>query len=216
MIRSRLHTGLKALLVVVALTTGMAAMATEASAAGPACTRKAHVGRIVNSAFGPLRCTRVAPGRYRWRAYVAPASTTAPLNLAVEAWASQMLGSVNAQRAAAGERPLLLCGRLMNQAQAHAADQAATGVMSHTGSDGSSLQDRAARSGYLAGANGWKIGENVAYGYSDVPKVMAAWMASPGHRANILDASFVHVGFGRASGTSALFWSQEFGYGGTC
>jgi uncharacterized protein YkwD len=216
MIRFRARTGLRALLLVVALTTGLAVVATEASAAGPACTRRAHVGRIVNSAFGPLRCTRVAPGRYRWRAYVAPTPAAAPLNLTVEVWATQMLDSVNAQRAAVGVGPLMLCGRLMIQAQAHAADQAATGVMSHVGSDGSSLMDRAKRFGYLAGANGWKVGENVAYGYTQVSTVMPAWMASAGHRANIVDPSFVHVGFGRASGTSALFWAQEFGYGGTC
>ena len=90
-------------------------------------------------------------------------------------------------------------------AQAHSADWAAHGTMSHTGSDGSSPGDRLTRAGYLWSA----YGENVAYGYATAEQVMAGWMASPGHRANILTCSFKEIGVGFAQPGS--YWTQDFG-----
>lgn len=39
-------------------------------------------------------------------------------------------------------------------------------------------------------------GENLAYGYIAESAVVAGWMASDGHRKNILDKNFTEVGFG--------------------
>jgi uncharacterized protein YkwD len=125
-----------------------------------------------------------------------------------------MLARVNAERAAVGAAPLTRCAALDRAAQAHTADQAAHNQMSHIGSDGSTLADRAARAGY----RGWTaLGENVAYGYPNVASVMAAWMNSPGHRANILSRNYTHFGAGYAVGSNgAAYWTQDFGRGGTC
>ena len=111
-------------------------------------------------------------------------------------------------------RQLTLCASLGRAAQDHSADQAATRVMSHTGSDGSTLRMRVERAGYL----GWMgIAENVAAGYPDVASVMAAWMASSGHRANLLATATEHVGFGMARASDGtLYWTQDFGRSGTC
>ena len=86
--------------------------------------------------------------------------------------------------------------------------------MTHTGSDGSGLGLRADRAGYL----GWTaLGENVAMGYPSVDAVMAGWMGSSGHRANLLSTSYVHVGFGLANATNGSpYWTQDFGRSGTC
>lgn len=54
-------------------------------------------------------------------------------------------------------------------------------------------------------------GENIAYGQRTPQEVMTAWMNSPGHRANILSASYTHIGVGaakKANGT--LYWTQLF------
>ncbi len=56
------------------------------------------------------------------------------------------------------------------------------------------------------------IGENLALGnFKDNESLIAAWMASPGHRANILNAAFKKVGIGVIeSSTHSLMISQEF------
>ncbi len=50
------------------------------------------------------------------------------------------------------------------------------------------------------------VGENVAYGFSTPEKVMAAWLASPGHCANIMSAKFTELGLGKAGS----YWTQDF------
>lgn len=145
----------------------------------------------------------------------APAPAPAPSNTPVaDAWAFEMMGNINAQRAANGAGPLLWCGNLTTAAVGHSDDQAAHQDMTHEGSDGSDIGTRADRAGY----SGWNmLGENVAYGFSSVSSVMTAWMNSPGHRANLLNASYTHVGLGRAaSAGGTLYWTQDFGRGGTC
>ena len=59
----------------------------------------------------------------------------------------------------------------------------------HEGRDGSQPAERIRATGYLSGGGAWRIGENLAWGTGDLatPRaIMAAWMHSPGHRANIL------------------------------
>ena len=59
-------------------------------------------------------------------------------------------------------------------------------------------------------ATGWtKMGENVGYG-STVAGLHAAFMNSPGHRANILDPSYTHVGLGVVVEGSRIWVAQVF------
>lgn len=51
-------------------------------------------------------------------------------------------------------------------------------------------------------------GENIARGQSTPQAVVNAWMNSSGHRANILNSSFTHIGVGYAS--SGRYWTQMF------
>lgn len=125
-----------------------------------------------------------------------------------------MVARINAERAKVALGPLATCGTLTNAAAAHSADQAATSTMSHTGSDGSTMVNRAERAGYT---NWTRLAENVAAGYTTVDAVMAGWMASPGHRANLLNGDLTHVGVGRAqSGGGVWYWTQDFGTSGRC
>jgi uncharacterized protein YkwD len=143
-----------------------------------------------------------------------PTPTTAPATSATPAWVEEMLARINAERAAVGAAPVQLCANLMEAAQAHSQDQAARSVMSHTGSDGSTMVQRAERAGYVR----WTaLAENVAAGYTSVTSVMSGWMGSTGHRTNLLSTSYQHVGLGRAaSGSGALYWTQDFGRSGSC
>ncbi|WP_018566185.1 CAP domain-containing protein [Streptomyces sp. PsTaAH-124] len=119
--------------------------------------------------------------------------------------AAQILALVNNERAKAGCSALTANPALAAAAQAHSEDMAAHRNMSHTGSDGSAPGDRITAAGYT-----WSTyGENVAYGYTDAAQVMAAWMDSPGHKANILDCAFKEIGVGLAQ--PGGYWTQDFG-----
>lgn len=57
-----------------------------------------------------------------------------------------------------------------------------------------------------------QVGENVAYGLSSGQAVVAAWMNSAPHRANILDERFTRIGFGaRQSADGTWYVSEVFG-----
>lgn len=51
-------------------------------------------------------------------------------------------------------------------------------------------------------------GENIAKGYATPQAVVTGWMNSSGHRANILNVNFTHIGVGYVSGGS--YWTQMF------
>ncbi len=126
--------------------------------------------------------------------------------------AAQMLALVNAVRlegrlcgaegAFAPTHPLTFEARLTAAAQDHAADMHARGVMSHTGGDDSDPGERIARTGYDSAA--W--GENVAAGYPSVEAVMAGWLGSDGHCANLMRPGFTEFG----AGESGRYWAQVF------
>jgi len=113
---------------------------------------------------------------------------------------------VNAERTARGLPAMVYDSRLELAAQRHSEDQAAMGRMTHTGSDGSSMTQRIDRVGFA-----WRsAAENVAYGYQTPAAVMAAWMASDGHRRNILSAN-TRIGVGLAYGSDGRpYWTQVF------
>lgn len=51
-------------------------------------------------------------------------------------------------------------------------------------------------------------GENIAKGYATPKAVVNAWMNSSGHRANILNAKYTHIGVGYVS--AGNYWTQMF------
>ncbi|MFI8089702.1 CAP domain-containing protein [Streptomyces sp. NPDC086080] len=133
------------------------------------------------------------------------ATTSAPAAPAASGAVARVVELVNAERGKVGCSPVKLNATLTEAAQKHSADMAATGTMSHTGSDGSDPGERITRAGYA-----WSTyGENVAYGYSTPEQVMTGWMTSPGHKANILNCAFKEIGVGLAQPGS--YWTQDFG-----
>ena len=57
-------------------------------------------------------------------------------------------------------------------AEQHSLDMATQNYFSHTGSDGSGLEDRAANNGFYT----FPLGENIAAGYISIQSVVLAWM----------------------------------------
>ncbi|MFI1398073.1 CAP domain-containing protein [Streptomyces sp. NPDC020681] len=122
---------------------------------------------------------------------------------------AQVLALVNKERAAAGCSPVTSNAKLVRAADDYSDVMADSGVMSHTGPDGSTMTSRVEAAGYA-----WStLGENIAQGQSDAAAVMDAWMNSPGHRANILNCSFKEIGVGVHFGDGGPWWTQNFGTG---
>lgn len=147
----------------------------------------------------------------------APFSPPSPA--AAEGVAQRVLALVNAARAEprncgseqfAAAPPLTHDALLESAAQAHAQDMARGGFLDHRGSDGSRAGQRATRAGYR-----WReVGENVAGGQTSAEAVVAGWLKSPGHCANLMRPAFTHMGVAFAVNKGAelgVYWAQVFG-----
>ncbi|MEU6447084.1 CAP domain-containing protein [Streptomyces sp. NPDC046979] len=120
---------------------------------------------------------------------------------------AQVLALVNKERAAAGCSPVTANDKLTRAADDYSDVMASSGVMSHTGPDGSTMTSRVEAAGYQ-----WStLGENIARGQADAAAVMDSWMNSEGHRANILNCSFKELGVGVHVGDGGPWWTQDFG-----
>ncbi len=120
---------------------------------------------------------------------------------------SELLALVNAERANACLAPLTFSWHLSEIAIRHTQDMVDRGYFSHIAPDpapnGVTPAERVTNGGYY-----WLwIGENLATGFGSPGEAFAAWMNSPGHRANILNPEFVEMGMARIGDT----WTQIFG-----
>ncbi len=106
--------------------------------------------------------------------------------------------------------PPLSVSRMLNEAAAdHARDMVKKRYFDHRGSDGSQPKDRVLRAGYR-----YRItGENIAMGPESAEEVVAGWLDSPGHCANIMEPRFEDIGVGLAAGKKRgqIYWVQSFG-----
>jgi uncharacterized protein YkwD len=103
----------------------------------------------------------------------------------------------DAQLKTARSQPIAYNADLAAVARAHAADMAARGYFSHTSPEGVGSGARAAKAGIPACG----IGENIATGQVTSAEVFAGWMASGGHRRNMLNPRMASYGLGRAGDT---------------
>jgi uncharacterized protein YkwD len=118
------------------------------------------------------------------------ASSNAPIDKSpVYEHENKLLNTINAIREKYGLRALILDITVLHNARQHCGWMANNHSMIHC-------------------ANRC---ENIAMGQADVDDVVAAWMSSPGHRANILNSSYTKAGFtGYASPSGSPFWCQQF------
>jgi uncharacterized protein YkwD len=149
-------------------------------------------GRLLGIALLPLLCCG---------ATAAPAAYAAVSGRNV---AADLIARTNAVREDAGCAPVKADERLRSIAQEHASDMARHGYLEHEDRDGTSSDERIGSAGYRN-----VTGENLAHGYASAAEVMDVWMRSAGHRANIEDCAFTHIGVGYAPG--GHYWVQDFG-----
>ena len=136
------------------------------------------------------------------------ATAPAPIPMSVAAdLEDRVVTLVNRRRARAGCRALRPNESLRASARAHSVGMAQYRTMTHFLPGEAGLGERITFAGY----HGWRrVAENVATGYGSPKAVMQAWMASPGHRANILDCRLRHLGGGVVAQGNQLWWTQDF------
>ena len=106
--------------------------------------------------------------------------------------------------------PVAWSAAIAAAAHVHSQDMANQNYFSHSGKDGRQVSDRASREGY-----DWRrVGENIAAGQGSPEQVMAAWLSSPSHCANIMSRSFTEMGAAYAVNSDSdatIYWTQVFG-----
>jgi uncharacterized protein YkwD len=115
----------------------------------------------------------------------------------------------NLEREKQGLPPFLWHNTLAHAAREHSRDMSETGVLTHTGSDGSTIRERIERAG-ITDATSWS--EVASRGRRTPEAVVEAWMASDGHRGNLLHPTRTHTGVGFIEGTGNLtyWWTMKF------
>jgi uncharacterized protein YkwD len=130
---------------------------------------------------------------------------------------------INRERAEHGIAPLTANVQLEEAAESHNAEMLAVDYFAHIAPDGETPVDRIKQTGYIgASSNGYVIGENLAWGtyqLSTARSIVEAWIASPGHLANILEARYTETGIGvtpavpqsLGGGSPGATFAEEFG-----
>lgn len=132
-----------------------------------------------------------------------PASET-PANLSYQ---EQVVKLVNEERAKEGLAALTLDSSVQSAAQVRAQETANS--FSHTRPNGTSFSTALTE----AGVSYRGSGENIAWGQKTPEEVVAGWMNSQGHRANIMSSSFTKIGVGYHQNAQGVnYWTQLFTY----
>jgi uncharacterized protein YkwD len=129
---------------------------------------------------------------------------------------------INKERTRRGRRALGADRQLTSAAQRYSQHMVDERFFAHVSPGGSTLLSRIrTTTKYLAETVSYSLGENLAWGSGKraTPRqTVIAWMASPGHRRNILDRDFRQVGIGIAigapadvQGLPAATYTTEFG-----
>jgi uncharacterized protein YkwD len=135
---------------------------------------------------------------------------------------SATLCLVNAERTTRGLVALTANAQLGKAAQNYSRAMVRESFFDHVSPNGSTLVSRVRRgTGYLRGARSYSLGENIAWGsgeFATPQETVKGWMESAGHRANILNRRFRHVGVGvmigapeDAQGMPAATYTMDFG-----
>src|SRR4249919_3447468 len=141
-------------------------------------------------------------------ALVAPAAGSAKSSGAVSTSArmqTALLSQLNAVRSARGLVRLRLAPGLNAAAASHSTQMARLGYFSHNSANGRSFSKRVASYYSLRGFRSWMVGENLVWASPDLSaaRALKVWLASPPHRANLLDPRWREIGLSAVHSTSA-------------
>jgi hypothetical protein len=167
---------------------------------------KPHILRAQSVAFVLVVALAVEGALWFGTSVIAPRSRLFGIIVA-----NTLVDETNQNRVANGDPALTESPLLDAAAQDKANDMAANHYFAHTSPTGITPWDWFEQVGY-----GFTYaGENLAVNFSNSADVTSAWMNSPEHRANILNANFTQIGMATATGTyeghPAIYVVEEFG-----
>jgi uncharacterized protein YkwD len=119
---------------------------------------------------------------------------------------------INNYRVQNGAPALQVSATLTAASQWMSQDMASKNYLDHTDSLGRDPGTRMFAFGYPSDAADW--GENIAAGNSDAQSTFTQWQQSAAHNANMLDASYLALGVGRAYNAASdygWYWTTDFG-----
>lgn len=126
--------------------------------------------------------------------------------------AATLLARVNTLRVQSGLLPLAVSPLLTAAAQRHAADMGRTGNVSHTGSDGSSIESRIRDAGYGFWRAFGIVGENIYGGQiAALDDAWNFWTTSPAHRSNLLSTRYREIGAAAVTTDRGTYYTVDFG-----
>lgn len=135
-----------------------------------------------------------------------PAPTSLPPDLA--GVALELFNRANAFRVQNGLPPYRFSSLLAASAERHSQDMAETGIIDHTGSDGSTVRQRVGDTGY----GDWPADEVVFGGMATVDNAWQFWTTDPHHRAVLLNPKLVEAGVSVDKGSRGTFYyTMDFG-----
>lgn len=118
----------------------------------------------------------------------------------VVSYADRVLAATNKERTSRGLRALSLSACAGGYADSWATALSVAGTLSHQ-----------SLSPILVTCKARSVGENVAYGNVSAEEMVRMWMDSAGHRANILNPGFTHIGIGDVTtSTGRVYGVQVF------
>lgn len=133
-------------------------------------------------------------------------SVVVPIQAEASELAEAVLKLVNKERSQRNLPRLKLDHRLTQASENHSVEMADRQKLSHQ------FRFDVGTRAYQVGFRYQYVGENIAVGFNSPESVVKGWMNSPGHRRNILDRAFTHLGVGAAiCDRGRVYWTQIFG-----
>ncbi|AUZ38349.1 CAP domain-containing protein [Bacillus sp. MBGLi79] len=131
-------------------------------------------------------------------------NTTTSAPSSVSAYEKKVVELTNAERQKQGLKPLQIDETLSKSARAKSQDMKDKNYFDHQSPTYGSPFDMMKSFGISYKT----AGENIAKGQKTPEEVVKAWMNSEGHRKNILNPNFTHIGVGYVE--SGSIWTQQF------
>lgn len=147
----------------------------------------------------------------------AASADVAASNVGATRMVAAIVEETNKSRSQHGLAPLTAHYLLDDAAAGHSSEMLNTGYFSHTSP---TPGRRSPRERIMAqGLAPQSTGENLYYSKGMAAQSLAkrcveSWLNSPGHRRNLLDPNFTHVGIGVAERNGQIYVTQVFGGGG--
>ncbi|MGE6631169.1 CAP domain-containing protein [Bacillus sp. NPDC077027] len=116
----------------------------------------------------------------------------------------EVVDLTNKERTKQGLKALAVDSKLSKSARAKSQDMKDKNYFSHTSPTYGSPFDQMKKFGITYKT----AGENIAQGQRSAKEVVIAWMNSEGHRANILNKNYTHIGVGYVK--DGNYWTQQF------